>query len=190
MSVWRALALAGLLAATACVPKPAPPPSPPPAAVAANPVVGGAEMLPTRTLLANLTASRDHGRFVAAVRGAGLEGALGGGAAHTVFAPTDAAFAALPNGTLDALMNARSRPELQSLVGLHILPRQLRRTDIAIAGGSRYPTLNYGAVVARVEGGRILLTDANNRRVAVTQADIRSSNGIIHVIDVVLLPRI
>ncbi len=190
MTGWRALAVASMLAAAACVPKPAPPASPLPAATAANPIVGGAEMLPTRTLLANLAASRDHGRFVAAIRAAGLEGALGGAAVHTVFAPTDAAFAALPNGTLDALMNARSRPELQSLIGLHVLPRQLRRADIAAAGGSRYPTLNYGAVVARVEGSRILLTDANNRRIAVTQADVRASNGIIHVIDVVLLPRI
>ncbi len=190
MSSWRVVALAGLVATAACVPKPAPPPSPSPATTPANPVVGGVEMLPTRTLLANLAASREHGRFVAAARAAGLDGALGGTAAHTVFAPTDAAFAALPNGTLDALMNPRSRPELQSVIGLHVLPRQLRRADIAAAGTSRYPTLNYGAVVARMEGGRILLTDTNNRRVAVTQADVRSSNGIIHVIDAVLLPRL
>jgi uncharacterized surface protein with fasciclin (FAS1) repeats len=112
-----------------------------------------------------------------------------------LFAPTDAAFRLLPNGTVDALMSPRSRPELTALVNYHIVPGAKTRSQIAAdiqAGGgtASYRTQQGQTLRVRMEAGRIVLSDPSGRRSAVTQADIAQSNGVLHVVDAVLIPAI
>ena len=172
-----------------CIPPaeaPAPVTLPPSAAPA---VVGGATMQPNHNIVQNLQNSRDHTTLVAGVQAAGLVATLSGTGPYTLFAPNNAAFASLPNGTVEALMQTRSRPELAKLLNYHIVAGAKTRAQIGAdarngGGTATYRTLQGGTI--RIGGSTI--TDANGRRSSVTQADVRHSNGVMHVVDTVLLP--
>ncbi|HEX8213913.1 MAG TPA: fasciclin domain-containing protein [Allosphingosinicella sp.] len=187
-----ALALS-VLVASACAPTPAPAPPPPPPPAASYPIVGGASMDPRVTMFLNLSKSADHRILVSALRGAGTAQALSSAGAYTLFAPSDSAFRRLPNGTMEALLHPRSRFELTSLVNYHVVPGARTRSrimaDIQAGGGSTaYRTQQGQMLRARMEAGRVVLTDMNGRRSYVTQADITHANGVFHVVDAVLLP--
>jgi uncharacterized surface protein with fasciclin (FAS1) repeats len=150
-------------------------------------------MLPTRNLLDNLRASADHTNFLRALDAAGLTERLGTTAPHTVFAPSNRAFAALPLGLLEALLSPRSRAEAAAVTGLHILPVARTRAQIAAEGRAsgivRQPAVSGESPMLRMESGTLTLTDANGRRARVIVGDIAQANGVLHIIDTVLLPR-
>lgn len=182
-----------LAAVAACAPavKEAPPaPAAPPVA---HPMVGGAPMDPQRSIIDNIRNSRDHRTLVAALDAAGLAERLSQPGHFTLFAPTDAAFALLPTGTVEALMHARSRAELTSLLNYHLLLGGRGKARIAAdiqaaSGRATYMTAQGASIMATMEGDRVILTDASGRRAVVTQADIAQANGTLNVIDAVLLP--
>jgi uncharacterized surface protein with fasciclin (FAS1) repeats len=186
----RALIL-GLFMVAGCVPTQKEQPQAP--AQPSYPVVGGAAMYPTYTIYQNLRNSNDHRTLIAAIDAAGVSARLSGQGAYTLFAPTDAAFRLLPNGTIDALMDPRSRPELTRVVDAHIVEGAKTRSqimaDIQAGGGhASYRALGGGTLRVTMEGGRIVVIDPNGRRSPVSHADIRSANGVFHVVDAVLLP--
>ena len=186
----RVLALALIAAVTACAPAQREQPKPPAPSL---PVVGGATMYPHYTIQQNLQNSADHKIFVAAINAAGAAPRLSSQGSYTLFAPTDAAFRLLPNGTIEALMHPRSRQELAGLVNYHIVPGARSRSqimaDVQAGGGSAsYRTAQGGTIRVTMEAGRIVVTDANGRRSPVSQADIAQANGVFHVTEAVLLP--
>jgi len=180
-----ALALLG-----GCIPPAeAPPPAATPPAATAPAVVGGATMQPNLSIVQNLRNSRDHTTLVAAIQAAGLAGTLSSTGPYTLFAPTNAAFARLPNGTVEALMQTRSRPELSRLLTYHVVAGAKTRAQIAADARSGGGTATYRTLQgATIRVGGTAVTDANGRRSTITQADVRHSNGVMHVIDTVLLP--
>lgn len=190
----RTLVLCLALLLGACTPAvQAPPPSPPPAPAASLPKVGGAVMDPDYTFVQNLGASADHRILSAAIRASGAATILASAGSYTLFAPTDPAFGTLPNGTVEALMSPRSRAELDGVVNAHIL--QGARTssrieaDIRAGGGQAlYRSLAGQMVRATMSGDAILLTDGNGRQARISQGDVTQANGVMHVIDAVLLP--
>jgi uncharacterized surface protein with fasciclin (FAS1) repeats len=186
---------AGLLALSACAAPSveAPAPSRQPAAPVVNPIVGGAAMDAAQSIGANLARSNDHRTLIAALNAAGLLERLQGSGSFTLFAPTDAAFAQLPRGTTDTLMAPQSRALLAQLLNYHVVPGSKTRTqifaDIAASGGAAtYQTASGGRITVAREGGSIVVRDIHGNRVPVTILDAVSSNGVMHVIDGVLLP--
>ncbi|MFO6447899.1 fasciclin domain-containing protein [Erythrobacter sp. NE805] len=157
------------------------------------PTVGGAPMYPTKTIVENAVNSKDHTTLVAAVQAAGLVEALSGPGPFTVFAPTNAAFAKLPAGTVETLVKPENKATLTSILTYHVVPGKVsaaQLTDLIKQGGGKaeLKTLNGGILTARVEGGKVVLTDAKGGKATVTQADVFQSNGVIHVTDTVSLP--
>jgi len=190
-----AAALLALAALAACVPPAEPVAAPPPPAPSTNPVVGGAVMDPARTIFANASASRDHTTLMTAMHAAGLETTLSGAAPITFFAPTNAAFAKLPPTTVETLLQPVNRALLAKLLGYHVVPGRKTEAQIAAdirAGGgiASYRTVAGDTIRLGMQSGRLVLWDAKNGRSAVTQGDIVNSNGVMHVVDTVLLPRI
>lgn len=185
-----------LLAATAaCVPPAEPVATAPPPVVAIGPMVGGATMDPSRTILDNAGRSRDHTTLVAALRASGLDRTLAGPGPFTLFAPTNAAFGRLPPTTVETLMHPSNRALLAHLLNYHVVPGRKTRAQIAAdarAGGGTavYRTAAGGTIRVRADGGRIIVTDVNNGRSEVVQADVGHSNGVMHVVGTVLLPTI
>lgn len=160
----------------------------------ASKLVGGAPMYSTRTIVENAVNSKDHTTLVAAVQAAGLVEALQGPGPFTVFAPTDSAFAALPPGTVEALLEPENRETLVEVLTCHVVSADAMAAAInrMIADdGGAHPVRTLGGctLTARSSGGRILLEDENGRVATVTTADVEQSNGVIHVIDKVLLPQ-
>ena len=181
------LALAGCAAPTTSEG----PPAPPPAVQPPQPIVGGAAMDPARTILENLEKSADHRILVRAIRAAGLEAWLAG--PLTLFAPTDAAFARLPAGTLDALMEPQNRRLLAQLVSYHVLPGARKMSAIAAdasasGGTAAYRTMEGGSIRIAAAGEIPAVSDVHGNRSAIAVADVVNSNGIVHVVDAVLLP--
>ena len=157
------------------------------------PMVGGAPMYPTRNIIENAVNSQDHTTLVAAVKAAGLVDTLSGPGPFTVFAPTDAAFAKLPAGTVDTLVMPANKAMLTSILTYHVVPGRLSAADIAAQAARNGGTLN----LTTVAGGRIALsragsgwriTDAKGGTSIITIADVNQSNGVIHVVDTVLMP--
>lgn len=157
------------------------------------PMVGGAPMYPTRNIIENAVNSQDHTTLVAAVKAAGLVDTLSGPGPFTVFAPTDAAFAKLPAGTVDTLVMPANKAMLTSILTYHVVPGILSAADIAAQAARNGGTLN----LTTVAGGRIALsragsgwriTDAKGGTSMITIADVNQSNGVIHVVDTVLMP--
>ncbi|WP_152461315.1 fasciclin domain-containing protein [Roseivivax sp. THAF30] len=152
----------------------------PPALAQDNPMVGGAEMFADRTIVENAVNSEDLTTLVAAVQQAGLVDTLSGEGPFTVFAPTDEAFAALPNGTLDALMMDDDADQLASILTYHIVPRRLDVDDlrdgmtVSTLQGSSLEIENDGTVTV---GGARIVSDA-----------IPTSNGVIYAVDSVIIP--
>ena len=167
-----------------------------PAAYAASktPTVGGAAMVPSRNIVENAARSKVHTTLVAAVKAAGLVDTLAGAGPFTVFAPTNAAFAKLPAGTVDALLQPENKPMLQSVLTYHVVAGRVSAADLvgkikAGRGMARLATVQGGTLTARLAGGKVVLTDEKGGRATVTQADVFQSNGVIHVTDAVSLPR-
>ena len=159
-----------------------------------NPTVGGAEMFADRTIIENAVNSPEHTTLVAAVQQAGLAETLSGEGPFTVFAPTDAAFAALPDGTVETLMQDGNRDQLGKILTAHVVPGRMTAADLT-AGLSGDAFKNLQTVsgdalsVQKTASGEVFVFDENGNAYRVTTADVMQSNGVIHVIDGVLLPR-
>jgi uncharacterized surface protein with fasciclin (FAS1) repeats len=155
--------------------------------------VGGAAMYPTKTIVGNAVNSPDHTTLVAAVKAAGLVDTLSGAGPFTVFAPTNAAFAKLPAGTVDTLLKPENRSTLPSVLTYHVVPGRVTAVELmqmisAGGGQARLTTVQGGTLTARMMGDRVMLMDAKGGMSHVTQADVMQSNGVIHVIDTVAMP--
>ena len=156
-------------------------------------MVGGAAMYPNRNIVENAVNSRDHTTLVAAVKAAGLVDTLSGAGPFTVFAPTNAAFAKLPAGTVDTLLQPANKSMLQSVLTYHVVPGRLTAADLmsrikAGNGQARLTTVQGGTLTASMMGNKIMLTDAKGGMSHVTQGNVMQSNGVIHVTDGVSLP--
>jgi uncharacterized surface protein with fasciclin (FAS1) repeats len=156
-------------------------------------MVGGAPMYANRNIVENAMNSQDHTTLVAAVKAAGLVDTLSGAGPFTVFAPTNAAFAKLPAGTVDTLLQPANRSMLQSVLTYHVVPGRMTAADLMAAiraggGQARLTTVQGGTLTARMMGNRIMLIDAKGGMSHVTQANVMQSNGVIHVTDSVSLP--
>ena len=159
----------------------------------ANPMVGGAAMYANKTIVENAVNSADHTTLVAAVKAAGLVDTLNSAGPFTVFAPTNAAFAKLPAGTVDTLLKPENKAMLTSVLTSHVVPGTLTAADIAAkisaGGGSATLTTVQGEpLTARMDGDVLVLTDSKGGMSRVTIANVMQSNGVIHVVDSVLLP--
>jgi uncharacterized surface protein with fasciclin (FAS1) repeats len=155
--------------------------------------VGGAAMYPSKTIVENAVNSPEHTTLVAAVKAAGLVDTLSGTGPFTVFAPTNAAFGKLPAGTVDTLVRPENRSTLQSILTYHVVPGRMTAADLMSAiraGGGRasLTTAQGGVLTAQMMGDRIMLTDAKGGMSHVTQANVMQSNGVIHVVDSVVMP--
>jgi uncharacterized surface protein with fasciclin (FAS1) repeats len=163
-------------------------------AFAENPMVGGAPMFAEKNIIENAVNSKDHTTLVAAVKAAGLVETLSGPGPFTVFAPVNAAFDALPAGTVDTLLKPESKDALTKVLTCHVVAVDAMSDAIGkmIADdGGTHPIKTVGGCVlqAKMDGGKITLTDETGGVANVTIADVDQSNGVIHVIDKVLLPK-
>ena len=161
--------------------------------VSANPMVGGAAMYPSKNIVENAVNSKDHTTLVAAVKAAGLVDTLAGTGPFTVFAPTNAAFDKLPAGTVDTLVKPENKATLTAILTYHVVAGQMTSKNIAAAiragGGSATLTTVQGEpLTATMRGRHIVLTDAKGGQSMVTIANVMQSNGVIHVVDTVLMP--
>jgi uncharacterized surface protein with fasciclin (FAS1) repeats len=155
--------------------------------------VGGAPMYSTRNIIQNAVNSRDHTTLVAAVKAAGLVDTLSGPGPFTVFAPTNAAFARLPAGTVETVLRPENRSTLQSVLTYHVVPGRLTAADLmarirAGGGSARLTTVQGGTLTARMSGNNIVLMDARGGMATVTQANVMQSNGVIHVTNAASMP--
>ncbi|WP_210246542.1 MULTISPECIES: fasciclin domain-containing protein [unclassified Methylobacterium] len=157
-------------------------------------MVGGAPMYPSKTIVENAVNSKDHTTLVAAVKAAGLVDTLSGKGPFTVFAPTNAAFAKLPAGTVDTLVKPENKATLTKILTYHVVAGTMTAADLqkAIkAGGGKamLKTVEGGSLTAEEKGGKIELIDGKGGMSTVTIADVMQSNGVIHVVDTVLMPK-
>jgi uncharacterized surface protein with fasciclin (FAS1) repeats len=160
---------------------------------AENPVVGGAPMFPEMTIVENAMNSADHTTLVAAVKAAGLVDTLSGEGPFTVFAPTNAAFAALPAGTVETLLKPENKDQLTGILTCHVVAADAFSDAIAKmvaddGGAHVIKTVGGCEFTAMVDDGTIKIKDGQGNVAGVTIADVAQSNGVIHVIDKVLLP--
>lgn len=158
-----------------------------------NPMVGGAAMFADKNIVENAVNSADHTTLVAAVQAAGLVETLQGPGPFTVFAPTNDAFAALPAGAVDDLLKPENKDQLTKVLTCHVVGAEVFSDALAkmIAddqGAHAVPTLGGCTLTATMEDGQIRLADEQGTIATVTIADVDQSNGVIHVIDRVLLP--
>ncbi len=158
-----------------------------------DPMVGGAEMYPSKNIIQNAVNSKDHTTLVAAVKAAGLVDTLSGPGPFTVFAPTNAAFDKLPAGTVDNLLKPENKDTLVKILTYHVVPGKLTSKDIAKqikAGGGKamLKTVQGGTLTASMDGKNLVLTDEKGGTSTVTIANVIQSNGVIHVVDTVLMP--
>ena len=172
-------AMAALLAATAAAQMPV--------------TVGGAPMYPNKNIIENAVNSKDHTTLVAAVKAAGLVDTLQGPGPFTVFAPVNAAFAALPAGTVDTLLKPESKGTLTAVLTYHVVPGRLNSQALIRMikeqnGKATLKTVQGEALTAMLSGDMIALTDAKGGTANVSIANVNQSNGVIHVIDKVLMP--
>ena len=165
-----------------------------PASAEATVNVGGAPMYPSKNIIQNAVNSKDHTTLVAAVKAAGLVDTLQGAGPFTVFAPTNDAFTKLPAGTVDTLLKPENKPTLTKVLTYHVVPGRLTATNLMKAvkdgGGTAKLTTVAGAeiIVKDAGPGKLSVTDAKGDVATVTIGDVLQSNGVIHVIDTVLLP--
>jgi uncharacterized surface protein with fasciclin (FAS1) repeats len=158
-----------------------------------NPTVGGAAMYKTKTIVENAVESPIHTTLVAAVKAAGLVETLSGKGPFTVFAPTNDAFAKLPAGTVDTLVMPENKAMLTKILTYHVVAGKMDSKKIAQAikkGGGRatLKTVSGGTLTASMHGNGVMLTDEKGGTAMVTTADVYQSNGVIHVIDTVVMP--
>ena len=158
-----------------------------------DPMVGGAAMYPTKNIVENAVNSKDHTTLVAAVKAAGLVDTLESAGPFTVFAPTNEAFAKLPAGTVDTLLKPENKDQLKRVLTYHVVSGKMSAKDIEKAikeggGKATLTTVEGGTLTATKVGGKIMLTDEKGGMATVTIANVYQSNGVIHVVDSVLLP--
>ena len=158
-----------------------------------NPMVGGAAMYKTKDIVDNAVNSKDHTTLVAAVKAAGLVETLKSKGPFTVFAPTNDAFAALPAGTVDTLLKPENKETLKKVLTYHVVAGNYDSKLIAKAikkgdGTATFTTVAGGKLTAKMNGDKLVLTDEKGGMSTVTIADVRQSNGVIHVVDAVVLP--
>jgi uncharacterized surface protein with fasciclin (FAS1) repeats len=180
MKLWKKLSVITLAAGAAVF-------------AAKNPVVGGQEMFPTKNIVENAVNSADHTTLVAAVKAAGLVETLQGAGPFTVFAPTNAAFSKLPAGTVDTLLKPENKDTLTKVLTYHVVAGRMSAMDLKKAikagkGTAELHTVSGGKLWAMMKGNMIELKDEKGGTATVTQADVFQSNGVIHVIDAVVLP--
>ncbi len=162
-------------------------------ALAANPMVGGAAMYPEKNIVQNAVNSKDHTTLVAAVKAAGLVDTLSGKGPYTVFAPTNAAFKKLPAGTVDTLLKPQNKDKLTKILTCHVVAADAMSSAIGKMikddkGEHDVKTVGGCILKAKLKGSKITLTDEKGDVATVTIADVKQSNGVIHVIDTVMLP--
>ncbi len=155
--------------------------------------VGGAPMYPTKDIIDNAVNSKDHTTLVAAVKAADLVATLKSPGPFTVFAPTNAAFAKLPAGTVDTLLKPENKATLTAVLTYHVVAGKMNAKDIIAAikagkGKAALTTVQGGKLTASLAGGKVVLTDGHGTKSTVTIADVNQSNGVIHVVDTVVQP--
>jgi uncharacterized surface protein with fasciclin (FAS1) repeats len=158
-----------------------------------DPVVGGSPMYPTKNIIENAVNSKDHTTLVAAVKAGGLVDTLEGAGPFTVFAPTNEAFAKLPAGTVDTLLKPENKDTLVKILTYHVVTGKVSSKDLiklikAGGGKATIKTVQGEELTAAVVDGKVVLTDAKGGTSTVTIADVYQSNGVIHVVDTVLMP--
>ena len=156
-------------------------------------MVGGAEMYPSKDIISNAVNSKDHTTLVAAVKAADLVETLQGDGPFTVFAPTNAAFDKLPEGTVATLLKPENKGKLQSVLTYHVLAGKFSGKDIMKTikkggGKATFKTVNGAMLTAMMDGKSLILKDESGNKSMVTIADVNQSNGVIHVVDTVVLP--
>lgn len=159
-----------------------------------NPMVGGAAMYPTKDIVDNAVNSKDHTTLVAAVKAAGLVETLKSAGPFTVFAPTNEAFAKLPKGTVETLVKPENKTTLTKILTYHVVAGKMGSKEIAAAikagkGKAELTTVQGGKLWAWMEGKNLMLKDEKGGTAKVTIKDVFQSNGVIHVIDTVLMPK-
>lgn len=159
-----------------------------------NPMVGGAAMYANKDIVDNAVNSADHTTLVAAVKAAGLVETLKGAGPFTVFAPTNAAFDKLPAGTVETLVKPESKKMLTGILTYHVVPGMYDAAKLSEeikAGGGKasLKTAAGGMLTATMEGTNVIITDEKGGHAKVTIADVRQSNGVIHVVDAILMPK-
>ena len=157
-------------------------------------MVGGAAMYPTKNIIENAVNSKDHTTLVAAVKAAGLVETLSGAGPFTVFAPTNAAFNKLPAGTVETLVKPENKGTLTTILTYHVVAGKMSAADVVAAikaghGKATMKTVQGGTLTASLKGKSVILTDEKGGKSKVTIADVNQSNGVIHVIDTVLMPK-
>ena len=157
-------------------------------------MVGGAEMFPAKNIIENAVNSKDHTTLVAAVKAAGLVDTLSGAGPFTVFAPTTEAFATLPAGTVEGLLKPEAKDTLTKILACHVVPAKAMSDAVMKMvkddGGAHMAKTVGGCMLnLKLDGDKVTVTDENGGVATVTIADVEQSNGVIHVIDKVLLPK-
>lgn len=158
-------------------------------------MVGGAPMYPTKNIIQNAINSKDHTTLVAAVKAAGLVEVLQGKGPFTVFAPTNAAFAKLPKGTVESLLKPENKQKLIKVLTYHVLkgkaPSSAAITKMTKDDDNKHPvkTVAGNKFTTFLDGGKLKIRDESGNVATVTIPDVRQSNGVIHVIDTVLIPK-
>jgi len=156
-------------------------------------MVGGAAMYPTKNIIENAVNSNDHKTLVAAVKAAGLVETLEGAGPFTVFAPTDEAFGKLPAGTVDNLIKPANKATLIKILTYHVVAGKLSAADLLTKvkegkGKAELSTVSGGTLVVMSQGAKLYLVDEKGGKSWITIADVNQSNGIIHVVNTVLMP--
>lgn len=163
-------------------------------AIAANPEVGGAAMFETKNIVENAVNSKDHTTLVAAVKAAGLVDTLASDGPFTVFAPTNKAFERLPDGTVATLLKPENKATLTKVLTAHVVSGKISSTDLvkkikAHGGHFNFKTVSGDVLTARLDGSHVYIFDESGGAAAVTIADVNQSNGVIHVVNDVLVPK-
>jgi uncharacterized surface protein with fasciclin (FAS1) repeats len=157
-------------------------------------MVGGAPMYPSKTIVQNAVNSKDHTTLVAAVKAAGLVDTLSGAGPFTVFAPVNPAFAKLPAGTVETLLKPENKATLMNVLTYHVVPGRLTAANLMKAvkdggGQAKFKTVAGGEITVKSpSAGKLTVTDAKGDVATVTTGDVMQANGVIHVVDTVLLP--
>ncbi|MBR1157407.1 fasciclin domain-containing protein [Bradyrhizobium sp. JYMT SZCCT0428] len=149
-------------------------------------MVGGAAMYPSKNIFANAVNSKDHTTLVAAVKAAGLVDTLSSTGPFTVFAPTNAAFAKLPKGTVDTLVKPESKAALTKILTYHVVPGKVNAAQLS--DGQKLTTVEGEQLTVKKSGSAVMIVDAKGGSATVTIADVNQSNGVIHVVNNVLMP--
>jgi uncharacterized surface protein with fasciclin (FAS1) repeats len=155
--------------------------------------VGGAPMYPSKNIVENAVNSKDHTTLVAAVKAAGLVETLQGQGPFTVFAPTNAAFTKLPAGTVDTLLKPENKAQLTGVLTYHVVAGKMTAQDLAAkvkegGGKAMLKTVQGEMLTVTPAGNTLVITDKKGDKSTVSIADVMQSNGVIHVVDTVLLP--